>query len=62
MPQVKTTSAYKIQSTVKEFPGEFMQSTVLTMNYVTICVTVQFIATNAFLLIVIEICRNIKKR
>ena len=26
MPKVKTTYAYKIQSVVKEFPDEFMQS------------------------------------
>ena len=26
MPQVKTTYVYKIQSIVKEFPNEFMQS------------------------------------
>ena len=26
MPKVKTTYAYKIQSTVKEFPDEFVQS------------------------------------
>ena len=27
MPKVKTTYAYKIQSIVKEFPDEFMEST-----------------------------------
>ena len=32
------------------------------MNYIAICVTVRFLATNAFLLILIEIHRNIKKR
>ena len=32
------------------------------MNYIAICVTVDFFATNAFLLILIEIRRNIKKR
>ena len=26
MPKVKTTYAYKIQSIVKEFPNEFMES------------------------------------
>ena len=26
MPKVKTTDAYKIQSMVKEFPDEFMES------------------------------------
>ena len=26
MPKVKTTYAYKIQSIVKEFPDEFMES------------------------------------
>ena len=31
------------------------------MNYIAICVTVQFLATKAFLLILIEIRRNIKK-
>ena len=35
---------------------------VLTMNYIAICVTVLFLATNAFLLILIEIRQNIKKR
>ena len=34
---------------------------VLAMNYVAICVTVRFLATNAFLLILIEVRRNIKK-
>ena len=60
MPKVKTTYAYKIQSTVKEFPDESME--VLTINYFAISVTVRFLATNAFLLILIEIRRNIKKR
>ena len=31
------------------------------MNDIAICVTVRFLATNAFLLILIEIRRNIKK-
>ena len=35
---------------------------VLTINCIAICVTVQFLATNAFLSILIEIRRNIKKR
>ena len=35
---------------------------VLTINYIAICVTVRFLAANAFLLILIEIRRNIKKR
>ena len=55
MPKVKTAYAYTIQSIVKEFPGEFMES-------ITICVTVRFLATNAFLLILIKIRRDIKKR
>ena len=54
MPKVKTTNAYKIQSIVKEFPDEFIK--VLTINYFAICVTVRFLATNTFLLILIEIC------
>ena len=58
MPKVKITYAYKIQSIVKEFPDELME----TINYIVICVTVWFLATNAFLLILIEIRRNIKKR
>ena len=57
MPKVKTTYAYKIRSIVEEFPDEFMEG----INIV-ICVTVRFLATNAFLLIFIEIRRNIKKR
>ena len=35
---------------------------VLTINYIAIYVTVRFLATNAFELILIEIRRNIKKR
>ena len=35
---------------------------VLTISYIAICVTVRFLATNTFLLILIEIRRNIKKR
>ena len=60
MSKVQTTYAYKIQSIVREFPDEFMR--ILAMNYIAICVTVQFLETNAFLLILIEIRRNIKKR
>ena len=60
MPKVKTTYAYKIQSIVIEFPDELWK--VLTINYIAICVIVRFLATNAFLLILIEIRRNIKKR
>ena len=56
MPIVKTTYAYIDE----EFPDKFWK--VLAINYIAICVTVQFLATNAFLLILIEICRNIKKR
>ena len=59
MPKVKITYAYEIQSIVKEFPDEFMK--VLTINYIAICVTVRFFVTNVFLLILIEIRRNIKK-
>ena len=39
--------AYKTQSIVDEFLDEFME--VLTINYIAICVTVGFLATNAFL-------------
>ena len=35
---------------------------VLKINCIAICVTVRFLATNAFLLILIEIRRNIKTR
>ena len=57
MPKVKTTYADKIQSIVKEFPDEFIQS---INYYIAICVTVRFLATNAFLLIFTEIRQNIK--
>ena len=60
MPKVKTTYADKIQSIVKKFPDEFMES--ITINYIAMCVTVRFLATNAFLLILIKMRRNIKKR
>ena len=60
MPKVKTTCAYKIQSIVNKFPDEFMES--INNHLFAICVTVRFHATNAFLLILIEICQNIKKR
>ena len=60
MPKVKTIYAYIIQSIIKEFL-EFMEK-VLTINYIAICVIVRFLATNAFLLILIKIRRNIKKR
>ena len=60
MPKVKTAYAYKIQSIVKEFPTSLWK--VLKINYIAICVTVRFLATNAFLLILIKILRNIKKR
>ena len=59
MSKVKPTYTYKIQSIVKEFPDEFMKS---INNYIAICVTVRFLAINAFLLILVEIHRNIKKR
>ena len=61
MPKVKTNYTYKIQSIVKEFPDE-LKKKVLTINYIAIYVTVRFLATNAFLLILVEIRRNIKKR
>ena len=60
MPKVKTTYVYKIQFVVKEFPDKLGK--VLTINYIAICVTGRLLATNAFLLILIEIRRNIKKR
>ena len=60
MPKVKTIYANKIQFIVKEFSDDLWK--VLTINYIAICVTVLFLATNAFLLILIEIRRNIKKR
>ena len=54
MPKVKTTCAYKVQSLTNLWK-------VLTINYIAICVTVRFLATNAFLLSLIKIRRNIKK-
>ena len=62
MLNVKTTYAYKIQSIIKKFPDEIMESIKKLINYIAICVTVRFLATNAFLLILIEIRCNIKKR
>ena len=59
MPKVKTTYAYKIQSIVKEFPHELMESD-NNQLYCNLC-KVRFLPTNAFLLILIEIHRNIKK-
>ena len=60
MPNVKTTYAYEIQSIVKNSLRNFWK--VLPINYIAICVTVRFLATNTLLLILIEIRRNIKKR
>ena len=60
MLKVKTTYAYEIQSIVKNSLTNSWK--VLTINYIAICVTVRFLAKNAFLLILIEIRRNIKKR
>ena len=45
MLKVKTTYAYKIQSIVKEFPDEFMES-INNPLYCNFC-TVRFLATNA---------------
>ena len=42
MPKIKTTYAYKMQSIVKEFPNKFMESTVLTNDYIAIYVAVPF--------------------
>ena len=67
MPKVKTTYAHIIQSIVKEFPDKFMEyyhslyTVVLPFNHFAICVTVRFLATNAFSLILIEIRRTIKQ-
>ena len=61
MPKVKTTYAYKIQSIVKEFPDKFMES-INNQLYRNLELHVRFLAANAFLLILIEIRRNIKKR
>ena len=60
MPKVKTTFAHKIQSIVREFSAKFMESinNQLYRNLYTCAVS----ATNAFLLIRIEIHRNIEKR
>ena len=62
MPKVKTTYACKSQFVVKKFPDEFMKSINNQLGYIAISVTVRFLATNAFLLILIEIRRNSKKR
>ena len=53
MPMVKTTYTYKIQSIVKEFPYRFTES-INNQLYYSLC-TVRFLATHAFLLILIEI-------
>ena len=50
MPKVETTYAYEIQSINESLTNLWK---VLTFNYVAICVTVRFLATNAFLLILI---------
>ena len=60
MPKVKTTYAYKIHPWFKNSLTNLWK--VLTINYIAICVTVRFLATNVFLLIRIEIRRNNKKR
>ena len=52
MPKVKTTYAYKTQSIVKQFPDEFMEN---INNHLHYTVTVLFLATNAFLSILIKI-------
>ena len=56
MLKVKTTYAYKIQSIVKEFLDEFMES------FNNQLITLQFVLLCGFLLILIEIRRNFKKR
>ena len=52
MPKVKTTYAYQIQSIVKEFPDEFMES-FNNQLYCNLCNCVVS-CNNAFLLILIE--------
>ena len=59
MQKVKTTYAYKIQSIVKEFPDEFMES-INNQLYCNLCNCA--VSCNKRLLILIEIRRNIKKR
>ena len=59
MPKVKTIYVYKIQSIVTEFSDEFMES--INNQLYCNCVTVRFLPTNTFLLILIEIRQNIKK-
>ena len=58
MPKFKTAYAYKIQSIVKEFSDEFMESinNQLYCNFCNCAVSCK----NDFLLILIEIRRNIK--
>ena len=59
MPKVKTTYVYKIQSIVNEFPDEFMKI-INNQFHCNLCNCAVF-ATNAFLLILTKIHRNIKK-
>ena len=60
MPKVKATKTSKIQSIHQDFTEEFIK--ISTSNYIAICATVRFLATNAFLLKVIEISPNTRKR
>ena len=47
MPEVKTIYEYEIQSIVKEFPDQFMES--ITTNYIVICIAVRFFCNKRFL-------------
>ena len=58
MPKVKTTYAYKIQSIVKEFLDEFMES-INNQLYCNLC-NCAVSCNKRFLLILIELRRNIK--
>ena len=60
MPKVKTTYAYKIQSIVKEFPAEFLES-INNQLYYNLC-SCAVACNKRFLVNFIEIRQNIKKR
>ena len=60
MPKVEITYAYKIQSIVKEFPDKFMES-INNQLYCNLC-NPAVSCNKRFVLILIEIRRNIKKR
>ena len=60
MPKVEATKRTKIQSVLQDFHEEFIKCP--NDDYIPICAAVRFLATNAFLLKVIEIHTNTKNR